>query len=363
MTYFERIEALKERISKDIIDFSIGRKKSNTPNQATSDFMFNREQGDWAEKTLAKCINENSDKYIVVHYGKSDDIIAGEDGFKEFYESYQEELDKIGKRPDLLIFSKEDFDCETNDISNYPLEELEEIVPKAKCGIEVRSSLYLYDEHNNQTSLIHKELVEKTIETKNKILDSYSDLLKTKDSILYDNITKINEDNLQIPSFRVPFVRNRNEEQETLCKLLKDLRTYINKIAERDFISITPKVEDIKVVYKWIETYNVPHFYVQLFFDKAYGMSFESILESLSRPEAKNKEYFIEGDEKNQYKRTIKFNPTDGKNILEKIDIPRHHSEMKELKKGKLLFYVKFEDSNAIINKEEFERLFGFELE
>ena len=49
----------------------------------------------------------------------------------------------------------------------------------------------------------------------------------------------------------------------------------IKEIQKRDYLSITPKVEDIKVVYKWIETFNVPHFYFQVFFDKVYGISFE----------------------------------------------------------------------------------------
>ena len=35
-----------------------------------------------------------------------DDIIAGDENFKEFYEEYQNELDEIGKRPDILIFDK-----------------------------------------------------------------------------------------------------------------------------------------------------------------------------------------------------------------------------------------------------------------
>ena len=40
--------------------------------------------------------------------------------------------------------------------------------------------------------------------------------------------------------------------------MLKELKNCIKEIQKRDYLSITPKVEDIKVVYKWIETFNVP---------------------------------------------------------------------------------------------------------
>jgi len=37
--------------------------------------------------------------------GKSENIVAGEPGFEEFYEQYQDELETTGKRPDILLFS------------------------------------------------------------------------------------------------------------------------------------------------------------------------------------------------------------------------------------------------------------------
>ena len=47
--------------------------------------------------------------YVAVRYRKSDDLVAGEIGFDEFYNEFQDELDTIGKRPDLLVFRKSDF--------------------------------------------------------------------------------------------------------------------------------------------------------------------------------------------------------------------------------------------------------------
>ena len=49
-------------------------------------------------------------------------------------------------------------------------------------------------------------------------------------------------------------------------------------------------------------------------------------------------------------------------NILEKIVLPEHFSQMKELGRGRLLFYVKFKNSMSSINAEAFENLFGISL-
>ena len=109
MTYIEEIESLIKNVNKQIVDFDKERIRGTAPTQVSSEFLTNKEQGDWAEKTFMDGINNNSDKYIAIKYGRDDDIIAGEEGFKQFYESYQDELDIIGKRPDILIFEKKRF--------------------------------------------------------------------------------------------------------------------------------------------------------------------------------------------------------------------------------------------------------------
>lgn len=49
-------------------------------------------------------------------------------------------------------------------------------------------------------------------------------------------------------------------------------------------------------------------------------------------------------------------------NVLEKVSLPEHYSEMKELGRGRLLYYVKFKNSFSILNKEQCEQLFGFKI-
>ena len=140
------------------------------------------------------------------------------------------------------------------------------------------------------------------------------------------------------------------------------MKACLKIIQKRNTLSITPKVEDLKVVHKWIMTYNVPHFYVQVFFDKVYGVSFKHILELVSNPYLEDDKYFIEQDTKNQNKTTIKIPSQDGVCLAQAVTEPNHHSVRKELNKGRLLFYVKFDGGEAVLDKNCFDTLFGCDL-
>jgi len=285
MSYKDRIRQLSLNVPSDIVsDFNQQRKRSKPPTQAFSEFLTNREQGDWAERLLLSAINKVNRHFVAVQYGKSDRLVAGEAGFKEFYESYQDELDRIGKRPDILVFRIQDYKPEWNfNISTLSEDEQMEIVPNAIAGLEIRSSSFLvekYDLHIQQKAATG------------------------------------------------------------------------SKTTLREFLSFTPKVEDMIIVYKWIQTFNVPHFYFQVFFDKVYGISFENILELISEPANRNTKYFIEKDEKNQQKTTIKINVKEGVEIASKVEMPSHQSDFRELDRGRLLFFVKFEGGEAYLNTE-----------
>ncbi len=360
MIYQEKIKQLIEKIPTTIVDWSVERVRSKAPTQAFSEFLTNREQGDWAERLILKAINEISEHLVAVHYGKSDARIAGEAGFETFYEAYQDELDTIGKRPDILILKKMDYKHSWNhNISGFPKNELDQIVPKAVAGIEIRSSSFLiekYDAEIQRKQNIYKTLA---INTKQNILENYSDLLTEEWITLLNNI---NETNLNIISFRVPN-RRSNPRLIALSQLFRDLKDALNQIQKRDFLSITPKVEDIKVVYLWTQTYNVPHFYFQVFFDKVYGISFEQILELIGDSNNEGQKFFVEGgDVKNQNKTTIKINSKIGKEIAHKVDFPKHKSQVKELDRGRLLFHVAFEGGTAYLNINNFFDLLNIKL-
>jgi type II restriction enzyme len=115
-------------------------------------------------------------------------------------------------------------------------------------------------------------------------------------------------------------------------------------------------MEDIALVNRWIQKYNVKHFYLQVFFDKAYVISFQDILELVSNDDNEGNNFSIERDVKNQGKTTIKINVKVGKEVLGKIDMPFHKSAMKELDRGRLLFYVTFEGGKGYLDKKIFRR-------
>ena len=360
--YKDLINSICSTIHTGLIDFDEPRSKASMPTQASSEFITNKQQGDWAEDVIFRAINEHSRNIVAVRYGKSDDLVAGDSGFEHFFNEYQNELDTIGKRPDILLFKEEDFDEKLGyDISSRRSDEIGEYVSKAIAGIEVRSSAFLINKYTEEANRIVRENTEKAMAIKNTILNEYIDLLGQKRPELIALLQQIDDVSVRTLNYRVTSWRSSQRLQE-LSSLLSELKKCLKAIQQRNTLSITPKVEDLKVVHKWIMTYNVPHFYVQVFFDKVYGVSFQHILELVANPDLEDDKYFIEQDSKNQNKTTIKIPSQDGICIAEAVTEPNHHSVRKELMKGRLLFYVKFNGGEAFLDKHNFDTLFNCDL-
>jgi hypothetical protein len=279
--YQQKISNLFSKIPSEIIDITKPRTRSRAPTQAFSEFLTNREQGDWAESLVKTLINENIPRLRAVKYGKSDDIIAGDPAFPQFYEAYQDELDSIVKKPDILIFNSNAYKSEWgSDISRMTNQELDGISKRAKAGLEIRSSAFLVSKY-----------------------EEYSAKITGK---------------------------------------------------SRSFLSFTPKAEDLLVINKWIMNFGVPHFYVQVFFDRIYMISFQRILEIIIEPANKNILFTLEKNAKNQFKSTIHININQGALLAQDIAPPEHMSDVKELSRGRLLYYVKFKGGKATFNTKEF---------
>ena len=335
----------------ELINFNEPRVRARTPTQASSYFITNKEQGDWAENLLIRAINESSKNFVAIKYGKTDDIVAGEEGFDSFYQEFQNELDTIGKRPDLLIFKRKDFIKEFGfDISQFPHSQISEYIKRAIAGIEVRSSAFLINKYDETMRIRTEKATRTALNIRNKILSEYFDILEHPSRKKYITVIRnISAETLSITDFKVPGWRS-SERLIQLNDLFKELKKNIKEIQKRDFLSITPKVEDIKVVYKWIETFSVPHFYFQVFFDKVYGIPFEQILTIISNPNNDGDIFWLEADTKNQNKTTIKINSKSGIEIAYKIDEPAHESVRKEMDRGRLLFYVTFKGGTAYLD-------------
>lgn len=287
MSYTDDINKLADRVPEIIVDFKSVQKKGKAPTQAFSDFLTHKAQGDWAEGLIFNAIKEMDSDYVPIKYGKSDELTAGDPEFKSFYDSYQKELSLIGKRPDILLYTRKSHDNSFGeDISTLSQGDLDRIVPNAFAGFEVRSSAYLTRK------------------------------FATSDS--------------------------------------------------RANLSFTPKSEDLVVVKKWINTYKVPHFYVQVFFDNIYIIPFKKILHLLSSVtiNSSNKKitgkiddrlvFDVERNPKNQFKSTLHFLLNNGTEIGSITEPPKIIAKQKELNNGRLLHYVSFEGGKAVLDAKNF---------
>jgi len=318
------------------------------PTQASSNFLTNKEQGDWAEEIVFKAINEYSPDYVAIKCGRSESLSSGDPGFPEFYIDYQNELNTIGKKPDLLIFNKLDIDPTDIDLND------EETVKQAIAAIEVRSSSFLANKYAEYMDDRTKTAIRECQIIRNEILKpEMAELLESKSP----EIMKMLREATPNTFFELDFRRSSWSSSaglKQLSELLKSLKEQIKILHKRDYLSITPKLEDIALVNRWVQQFNVPHFYLQVFFDKAYVIPFKDILGIATNPDKEGSVFTVEGDVKNQNKTTIKINVQVGKEIIGKIDMPEHKSEMKELERGRLLFYVTFRGGHGYLDHDIF---------
>ena len=319
------------------------------PTMASSMFLTNKEQGDWAEEIVLNAINENSQEYCAIKYGRADSLAAGDPGFADFYASYINELNTIGKKPDLLVYKREDVP------EHYNLDD-DAFIRKAVAAIEVRSSSFLANRYSSFMDNRTREAESAIQQIQQEILsEPYASLLGEKSPALHEMIQ-----NATIDTFRELNFRRRGwystEPLRELSELLKSLKEQMQILQKRDYLSITPKVEDLALVNRWIQHFGVSHCYLQVFFDKAYVIPFQDILNITSDPKNEGVVFSIERDVKNQGKTTIKINVQVGKEILGRIDMPQHRSALKELERGRLLFYVTFHGGRGYLDPAVFSQ-------
>lgn len=347
MAYKDIINNICNTIHTGLIDFNEPRSEASMPTQASSEFITNKQQGDWAEDVLFRAINDNSENIVAVRYGKSDDLVAGDAGFEKFFNEYQAELDTIGKRPDILLFKKEVFDASLGyDISSKPSNEIGDYVSKAIAGIEVRSSAFLINKYTEEANRVVRENTERAIEIKNIVLAQYIDLLEQKRPELIAILQQIDEVSVRTLDFRSATWRSSQRLQE-LSAMLSEIKKCLKAIQKRNSLSITPKVEDLKVVYKWIMTYNVPHFYVQVFFDKVYGVSFQHILELVSNPDLEGVAYSVITHDKDNNKSEIEIKLNQCWSIGDVKELPTMFTKETSNKKAS---YTCFEGGKIAVN-------------
>ncbi len=318
------------------------------PSMASSEFLTNREQGDWAEAIVIKSINSGNPDYVAFKYGRSENLAAGDPGFEEFYREYQNELNTLGKKPDILVFRKEDVGNTVPDLTDQTT------ISKAVAAIEVRSSSFLSATYAEFMANRTMDAVKRCKALQAEILQpAMRALLLSKDPKVLELIENADEDSFRDLSFRQRSWTT-TPDLTKLSGLLRDLKDQVKIIQRRDYLSITPKIEDLALVHRWIKNFNVKHFYLQVFFDKAYVVPFKKILEYIADPTQEGVSFSIEKDSKNQGKSTIKLDIRCGKEVIRGIDMPTHVSEVKYLARGRLLFYVTFKDGGGCLDQKSF---------
>ena len=346
-TYKETIASLIRATPFDIdTDIQVS---GRPPSMASSEFLTNKEQGDWAEQVVFNAINEGSDEYCAVRYGRANSLAAGDPGFADFYSEYQDELNRIGKKPDLLVFRRSD----ASSGENCDLDD-DDFVRRSVAAIEVRSSSFLANKYSAFMESRTRE-AEAECGRIQKILsqEPLSGPLKEKSPELHELIRRATPDTFREIDFRL-----RSWSSSELLRNLSDhlrlLKAQIKILHRRDYLSITPKLEDVALVNRWIQHFGIRHYYLQVFFDKAYVIPFRDILTLSSDPRNEGTVFSVEQDVKNQRKTTIKINVKVGKEILGQIDMPEHRSALKELERGRLLFYVTFQGGRGYLDLEVF---------
>jgi len=221
--YKERVSNLIQSLIKSLaleIDLNI-KVGGRPPTMANSEFLTNKEQGDWAEKLIRRAINQNELGLVAIQYGRSESLAAGDEGFEEFYASYQAELNELGKRPDILIFEKADFSDTNPDTSR------DEVVSRAIAAIEVRSSSFLANQYAAYMEQRGATALDACMKIKREILGGeLANLLREKNEELYRFLECANDESFKQLTFRRPSWSS-SEQLRRLSELLGDLKSIL----------------------------------------------------------------------------------------------------------------------------------------
>lgn len=117
-------------------------------------------------------------------------------------------------------------------------------------------------------------------------------------------------------------VRSSKFEALTYMRVRQQQRDSGNKTA-RETPSFTVKVEDLIIVYRWLERYGVMQSYCQVFFDSIFAINFLDIFSII----ASGAGFTIETPAKSQEKATIMIPITRGAKIGTATEVPRFEAE------------------------------------
>jgi hypothetical protein len=129
-------------------------------------------------------------------------------------------------------------------------------------------------------------------------------------------------------------VRSSKFEALTYMEVRKRQRD-AGKTTGRETPSFTVKVEDLVIVYRWLERHHVPESYCQVFFDSVFAINFLDIFTIVA-----GSGFTIETPEKSQEKATLMIPITSGTQIGRATSMPTFAAEHRVTELGRHDAYV-----------------------
>lgn len=121
----------------------------------------------------------------------------------------------------------------------------------------------------------------------------------------------------------------------------------------RDAPSFTVKVEDLVIVYRWLERNQVPQTYCQVFFDAIFAINFLKIFAIIGQGEG----YSIETPAKSQEKATIMIPITAGLQVGRATALPNFTAEHRVTALGRHDAYVVPQGGGFVLNPVHMQRV------
>ena len=186
---------------------------------------------------------------------------------------------------------------------------------------------------------------------------------KRPDLLLFDDSIKIGPDITGLPREEADnFARKakigievRSSKQQALKYMAvkhEDGKTK-GKAAGKIGLSFTVKVEDLKIVYRWLEVCQIPQIYAQVFFDSVFALNVLDIYKTI----ASGADFTIESPDKSQNKATIMIPITKGTQIAHFQSAPKFDVEIKENRTGRIDAFVKPVGGDLMLDVLAFEKL------
>lgn len=132
-------------------------------------------------------------------------------------------------------------------------------------------------------------------------------------------------------------VRSSKQQAIKYMKVRQEESKLSGKKMGKIGLSFTVKVEDLRIVYRWIQVCQIPQIYSQVFFDSVYAINVIDIFRVISTGAG----FTIETPAKSQNKATIMIPITTGTQIGEFTSPPEFAVEKKETKLGRIDAFVK----------------------